>query len=223
MSNENQNNPPGEKPDSNFYSQQIRHQQISAIVPEGVAHGTFSTGVIVLTGANEFVLDFLVRMSRPHQVAARVILPIAVVPSTINAIRENVKRYEDAFGAIPPLPKPDPNARRPSIQEIYDDLKLPDNVIAGTYANALMISHSPSEFVLDFIASFFPRSAVSSRIFLAAPKVPAMLNSLSQSFQQYQQRVNQMRQQQQQQPPQNDAADEPKPEGEDTGDQKPEN
>jgi hypothetical protein len=52
-------------------SQEIQHSQIGALVPENVARGVFSTGAVVLNGNHEFVVDFLLRMTRPHQVAAR--------------------------------------------------------------------------------------------------------------------------------------------------------
>ena len=47
----------------------------SARVPESVNRGVFSTGAIVITGGSEFIIDFILRMGRPHQVVARMILP----------------------------------------------------------------------------------------------------------------------------------------------------
>lgn len=93
-------------------------------------------------------------------------------------MEQNVEKFEDRFGKIPELPKPpkpEPGAPRPSIEEVYDDLKLPDERLSGDYANAVMISHSASEFCFDFIANFFPRSAVSQRVFVSAPQVPRMV------------------------------------------------
>ena len=60
--------------------------------------------------------------------------------------------------------------------------------MSGEYANAVMIGHTASEFSLDFITTFFPRSAVSSRVFVAAPNAKRLLDSLKHSFQQFQQR-----------------------------------
>jgi hypothetical protein len=81
-----------------------------------------------------------------------------------------------------------PNARRPTPQEIYDDLKLPDDVLSGVYANGVMIGHGASEFGLDFLTSFFPQSAVSARVFLAAGQVPRLLESLRSAVRQLNQR-----------------------------------
>ncbi len=49
-----------------------------------------------------------------------------------------------------------------------------------------MIAHTPAEFCLDFISTFYPRSAVACRVYLSAPQVPPLLNTLTRSFQEYQ-------------------------------------
>jgi len=170
--------------------EQVRHQQISARVPESISRGVFSTGAIVLVGHHEFVIDFVVRMTRPHQVASRVIIPHAVMPQFIHAMRDNLAKFESRFGKTSELPRP-PSDRRPSIQEIYDDLKLSDETLSGAYANGVMVGHSASEFSFDFIGSFFPQSVVSCRVFLSAPQVPRLLKSLEKTYVNYQQRAQQ--------------------------------
>lgn len=81
-----------------------------------------------------------------------------------------------------------PPPRRPSPQEIYDDLKLPDEELSGVYANGVMIGHGASEFGLDFLTSFFPQSAVSARVFLASGQVPRLLESLRGAMEQFENR-----------------------------------
>ena len=76
-----------------------------------------------------------------------------------------------------------------SAQDLYEQLKLQDDVLSGNYANAVMIGHTPCEFCFDFITTFFPRSAVSCRVFMAAPGVPRLLDSLKHSFEKFQQKV----------------------------------
>jgi hypothetical protein len=68
------------------------------------------------------------------------------------------------------------------IADIYDNLKLPDDMLGGVYANMASISHTGSEFCFDFIAQFFPRSAVTARVYMAAPRVPELLSSLKRSI-----------------------------------------
>jgi hypothetical protein len=129
----------------------------------------------------------------PHQVAARIVLPFSLVPSLIQALRENLNNYQKRFGPPPALPTPPPNTPVPTIEEIYDQLKQPDEVMSGCYANAVMIAHTPSEFCFDFITNFYPKSAVSSRVYLSAPQVPRFLETLTRSFDQYRQKVQSQR------------------------------
>jgi hypothetical protein len=173
------------------FTQEIQHSQVSARVPEKVGRGVFSTGAMVFQGAHEFVIDFVLRMAHPHQIVARVVLPPSIMPSIINALRDNLNNYTSKFGPPPPLPAPPVPPAAPSIEEIYSQLKLPDDQLSGVYANAVMIAHSPAEFYFDFITNFYPRSAVSARVYLSAPQIPGLLNTLSRSFQQYQQKLAQ--------------------------------
>lgn len=177
-------------PDDGPHSQEIRHSQIGALVPAHVAKGVFTTGAVVLQGQHEFIVDFLLRMQQPQQVVARVIMPPVVVGQFIGALQENLQRYEDRFGPVhmPVVPNAGQQQRQ-SAQELYDTLKLGDDVQSGSYANAVMIGHSPTEFSFDFITTFFPRSAVSQRVFMATANAKRLLDSLNHSFQQFQQRL----------------------------------
>lgn len=211
-------------------SQEIRHSQISALVPKNVARGVFSTGAVVLQGAHEFIIDFLLRMTMPHQVAARVVMTPAVLARFIAALRENVGNYQRTFhpeqvpgvtqidtahvapqsGPVAPQGGENKPAAAPpaapasqesmtlsqnSVQDLYDQLKMADEMLCGAYANAVMIGHTASEFSFDFITTFFPRSAVSSRVYMSAGNVPRFLSSITHAFEQYQRKFGQ------QQPP----------------------
>lgn len=221
--------PSGESPQEQ--PQQVRSSHIGALVPTHVSRGIFSTGVAVLQGNHEFIVDFLLQMQQPQQVAARVILPPAVVGQFLQALGENITKYEKRFGAIslpqaqqetpstafeqppsvapaePPVtaapgagagPGPAPGSpsgsgamSRHSAEDLYDQLRLPEDVMTGQYANAVMIGHTASEFSFDFIATFYPRSVVVQRVFLAAPNVPRLKDSLAQSFEQFRRRSGQ--------------------------------
>ena len=61
------------------FSQPFQNQPVAARVPTQVAKGIFTTGVVIQDGANEFVLDFLQGLSRPPQVAGRVVLSPGVM------------------------------------------------------------------------------------------------------------------------------------------------
>lgn len=274
--------PSEDRPDPAEHAPHLR-----ARVPDHVAHGAFSTGAIVVTGPNEFIIDFLQTIGRPHRVASRVIIPHAVMPQFIDALGKNLGLYRDRFGDPPsppgaagpataigatgtpqeagnpadpgqvnpgvqrlvggaaaalgstdvlhgtpaqpnpvtpaeganagsdsPQPEPaasgpatPPAVRRPTPQEIYDDLKIPDAVLSGAYANGVMIGHGASEFVLDFLTSFYPQSAVSARVFMGCGQIPRLLESLHHAVRQLQQQ--QRFQQGRRQPPQNPPSDSP--------------
>lgn len=312
-------------PDRPDPSEQSPH--LRARVPDHVADGAFSTGAIVVTGPTEFIIDFLQTIGRPHRVAARIVMPHAVMPQFIEALAKNLSLYRERFGPPPQppglagpatalgatgvpqqLPQPAPPGqepagasgasslfgstdvfpgssvapqipaepgsvappsgpgaqpghglpeqappqpagpesagpeqtgagqasagqggaekggsgkagagqpaagqgaqpaepslpRRPTPQEIYDDLKLPDHVLSGAYANGVMIGHGASEFGLDFLTSFYPQSAVSARVFLAAGQVPRLVESLQHAMRQLQHQRN-LSQRPPRQPPQ---------------------
>jgi len=80
-----------------------------------------------------------------------------------------------------PAPQASPVQPTP-IADIYDNLKLPDEMLGGVYANMASISHTASEFCFDFVAQFIPRSAVTARVYMAAPRVPELLGSLKRSI-----------------------------------------
>lgn len=166
--------PPGDPPP---------RQHLSARVPEHVSRGVFSTGVLVMTGGTEFVLDFIQNLGQPAQIAARVIMPHATMPQFIQALRTNLDLYQNRFGPPPSLPKVPQPERKPTVQEIYDDLKITDDVLTGAYANGVMIGHAASEFKFDFLSNLLPHAAVSCRVYLTAPHVPRFLESLDKTYQ----------------------------------------
>jgi hypothetical protein len=226
---------------------------VRARVPENVAKGEISTGVIVVTGATEFVLDFVRNLPRPSAIVARVVLPHGVMPQFIEALAKNIELFRQRYGELPgsqqpaghqvdthlapssqetgpgqpagnpsvanpnelpgttsiqagmhanPTPttaQPQPTQpaasqtphppKRQNPQEIYDELKLRDEILSGTYANAVMIGHGPYEFSFDFITNFYPQSAVSCRVYLASGHIPRLLDSLKQSWEQLRPRL----------------------------------
>lgn len=249
-----------------------------ARIPEHVARGEVSTGVIVVTGGTEYVLDFVRNLPRPNMIVARVVLPHLVMPQFIDALAANIELFRQRYGELPgtqtpstatpnpgvsgagspvvaaestsvdvwpgsnpvtppanapgassaepvgnstsgqtpsppsngnPNPTPPiggnqntahpPNAmpnqtnhlRRQNPQEVYDDLKLRDEILSGAYANAVMIGHGPFEFSFDFITNFYPQSAVSCRVYLASGHIHRLLESLRASWEQLRPRLSQ--------------------------------
>jgi len=174
--------------------QQVQVQHVSALVPETVSAGVFSTGAIVMTGSSEFVVDFIQNLGQPTQLAARMIVPHAVLPQFIEALGKNIDVYSERYGPIPTPPASEQtdtsekSVSQPTPQEIYDDLKVHDDVMTGRYANGMMVGHTQSEFRIDFLANMFPRPIVTCRVFLSAPQIPRLRDSLARSWEQFCQR-----------------------------------
>lgn len=166
--------------------EQVKMRPLSARIPSSIGNGAFSTGVIIMSGPYEFVIDFIQNVGGPPTVVARVVIAHAVMPQLIEALGRNLEMYSQQFGAPPELP-PQPQKNQFSAQEVYDELKLSDDLLSGSYATGMMISHTPSEFRIDFLTNLFPTAAVSARVFVAAPQIPRLLNSLAGTYQKFRQ------------------------------------
>ncbi len=156
----------------------VAYNPTSARVPERVARGATATAFMAFFGPNEFVIDFLQLMSKPHLVARVVMAPI-VVEQFVNVLKENLARYHAQFGMPQAMPKPPADVKPKPPQEIYDELKIADDVISGVYANTVLVGHTPAEFGIDFITSFIPHAAVSARVYIAAPRMSQLIDTLS--------------------------------------------
>ena len=80
-----------------------------------------------MNGPHSFILDFLQQIGMPGHLVRRVVLPHAVIPRFIEALEQNINLFQQKFGDMPQLPKPNPQAKRPSAEELYDNLKIPDD------------------------------------------------------------------------------------------------
>ena len=212
---------------------------VSALVPEHVSRGVFSTGVIAITGNTEFVLDFVLTIGTPSTVVSRVVCTHDVLRRIVAAIRRNVESFTGRVGALEseaaqhtpsvatespagdghipdsigteqfvgasiPVPgdsseglsssgeSPEEsgsdlqsNAIKQNPLDLYDDIIVPDEVQVGVYANGLIIGHTNSEFKLDFVSNMFPKSVVTSRIFMSAPQLVRLLDTLERTVQQF--------------------------------------
>ena len=72
------------------------------------------------------------------------------------------------------------------ITELYEQVKFPEDLLGGTFANAVMIRHTPEEFCFDFISSLYPRPIVVSRVFASAGRVPSFIDALAGSLERFQ-------------------------------------
>jgi hypothetical protein len=89
--------------------------------------------------------------------------------------------------AVPPMPPPPASGEPTDITELYSQLKLPDELLGGTYATGAMIRHTPREFAIDFLTNFYPRAVVTARIFLASGRIMSFLETFQNSLSRFRQ------------------------------------
>ena len=67
------------------------------------------------------------------------------------------------------------------------NIELPEEIAEGTYSNLAIISHSHSEFVLDFIRMMpnVPKAKVKSRVVLTPAHAKRLLKALADNVKKY--------------------------------------
>lgn len=74
------------------------------------------------------------------------------------------------------------------------EIELPEDEAPGTYSNLVMISHSASEFILDFIAVMpgIPKAKVVKRMVLTPDHAKRLANALNENVQRYEEEHGQI-------------------------------
>jgi len=67
------------------------------------------------------------------------------------------------------------------------NIELPENIAEGEYSNLAIISHSPSEFVIDFIRILpnLPKAKVKARIILTPQHAKRLMKALIDNVKKY--------------------------------------
>src|SRR6056297_4034164 len=67
------------------------------------------------------------------------------------------------------------------------EIELSDEEATGTYSNLVMITHSPSEFVFDFISMMpaVPKAKVVKRIIMTPDHAKRLANALNENIRKY--------------------------------------
>jgi hypothetical protein len=102
------------------------------------------------------------------------------VLSAFIAIQKNKKMANNPNQNQNPNPSQNPNQM---------NIELPEELAEGTYANLAIISHSTSEFVVDFIRIMpnMPQAKVKSRIILTPEHAKRLLQALNDNVRRYEQ------------------------------------
>lgn len=75
------------------------------------------------------------------------------------------------------------------------EIELSQDEASGTYSNLVMITHSPSEFVFDFIAMMpgVPKAKVVKRMILTPDHAKRLANALNENLRKYENEHGQIR------------------------------
>ena len=84
--------------------------QVSIKVPERVLPGVYANQMIVNHTREEFLMDFVNLFPPQGVMNARIIVSPGHLKRMIRALRENLARYETAFGPIIEASAPEPDA-----------------------------------------------------------------------------------------------------------------
>jgi hypothetical protein len=89
-------------------------REIPVKMPERVLGGVYSNQMMVSHTREEFLLDFVNLFPPQGIVNARVIVSPGHLKRMIRALRENLARYENRFGAVIEAEPPQPGSVDPS-------------------------------------------------------------------------------------------------------------
>jgi hypothetical protein len=81
----------------------------------------------------------------------------------------------------------DPNSQQDQQQQQQFNIELSEEIAEGVYSNLVMISHSPEEFILDFIRVMpgVPKARVKSRIIVTPQHARRLLRALAENIEKY--------------------------------------
>jgi len=82
-------------------------KEVKVNFPEQLQGGVYANNMIVRHTKEEFVMDFFMVAPPAGAVTARVIISPGHMKRVINALQDNIKKYEQAFGTVEVAEEPD--------------------------------------------------------------------------------------------------------------------
>lgn len=67
-------------------------------------------------------------------------------------------------------------------------IKARDEILGGTYANSMIVTHTKEEFVLDFLAVFPPQGVLNSRVIISPGHLKRIIKALNDNLGKYEAR-----------------------------------
>ncbi len=81
-----------------------KRTELQLRVPESLAGGTYANSMMVHHTPGEFIMDFALVLGGNGQVVARVVTSPTHMKHIVDALMDNVRKYEAAHGPIEPRP-----------------------------------------------------------------------------------------------------------------------
>ena len=66
-------------------------------------------------------------------------------------------------------------------------IKLPDDIAGGVYANNMVVGHNREEFVMDFIYAAPPQGKVNARVIVSPGHMKRIIRALTENLRKYEQ------------------------------------
>lgn len=168
-------------------SSQDGSQQPDPRIDPLVKPGAFATGLAVIHSQEEFMLDFINGMSAPPLVAARIVVTSQQLKRILHVLRENIRLYEEAFGAIPATAS-NASSKNTNAGDLYAQLHVPDELLGGSYSNAMTSRYTRDVFILDFMTKFPPVAKVVSRLLISTQQIRSISGAIEDNIAQYEKR-----------------------------------
>lgn len=70
-----------------------------------------------------------------------------------------------------------PNQKEQNIQ-----IKMPDEIMGGVYANNMVVGHSREEFIMDFIYAAPPQGKVNARVIVSPGHMKRIIHALQENL-----------------------------------------
>jgi len=67
-------------------------------------------------------------------------------------------------------------------------IKIPEGILRGVYANQMVVRHSREEFVIDFVNICPPEGIVNARVIVSPGHLKRMVAALAENLSRYEQR-----------------------------------
>jgi hypothetical protein len=95
----------------------------------------------------------------------------------------------DFDDSLPPGAFPQQQQAAADAEDEQLNLEMDEDTAEGTYANLVMIAHSPEEFILDFIRMVpgVQKARVKSRIIVTPQHAVRLMNALAENVERYEQ------------------------------------